>query len=122
MASNIIGGTATLKVGGVQYKLRGNFKVAPLETENTGVAGADGVHGYTVKHLVPYIEADISDWGGFSVVNVGTITGTTITLALGNGKVYTLTNAHISGPVVLDGVQGQMQVKFEGDSCPEVTA
>jgi hypothetical protein len=122
MASTAIGGTATLKVDGVQFRLRGNFKVMPNALERTGVAGADGVHGYTEKYLVPGIDGDISDNGGLSIQALLSITSSTITLDLVNGKSYILHSAWYAGPATLDGVQGQIPVKFEGTQCTEITA
>jgi hypothetical protein len=122
MASQAIGGTAFLKVDGAQVQLRGNFKVMPNLTENTGVAGADGIHGYTQKYVMPAIEADISDSGGLSVTALQNITSSTITLELVNGKQYVLANAWYSGQATLDAVVGQVPVRFEGTSCMELTA
>lgn len=122
MASQAIGGTAALKVDGTQYKLRGNFKVYPNDTERTGVAGADGIHGYTEKYVVPAIEGDISDDGGLSVQALLNITSSTVTLELINGKTYVLVNGWYAGQANLDGVQGQLPVRFEGTSCRELVA
>lgn len=122
MASNALGGTAFLKVDGTQYLLRGNFKVYPNNKERTGVAGADGVHGYTEKYDVPSIEGDISDTGGLSIQGLLNITNSTVTLELVNGKTYMLSNAWYAGQANLNGVDGSLPVKFEGLRCAEVLA
>ena len=122
MASSALGGTAFLKVDGTQYLLRGNFKVYPNLKERTGVAGADGVHGYTEKFNVPSIEGDITDTGGLSIQGLQNITNSTITLELVNGKNYILNGAWYSGQANLDAVAGTLPVKFEGLDCSEVLA
>ncbi|WP_298214626.1 phage tail tube protein [Acidocella sp.] len=119
MASQALGGTAFLKVDGTQYLLRGNWKVQPNNKQRTGVAGGDGVHGYTEKYLVPSIEGDISDMGGLSVQALQNIINSTVTLELVTGKTYVLQSAWYAGDGTLDGVQGQTAVKFEGMSCIE---
>ncbi|MDD2794362.1 phage tail tube protein [Acidocella sp.] len=122
MASNALGGTAFLKVDGQQFLLRGSFKVYPNTIERTGVAGADGPHGYTEKYNVPSIEGDISDSGGLSIQALTGITNSTVTLELVNGKTYVLSNAWYSGQANLDGVTGSLPVKFEGMRCAEILA
>jgi hypothetical protein len=122
MASNALGGTAFLKVDGNQYLLRGNFKVMPNTVENTGVAGADGPHGFTQKFNVPSIEADITDTGGLSVQALQNITNSSITLELVNGKTYLLASAWYAGQATLDAVTATLPVKFEGMSCNEILA
>lgn len=122
MAVTAIAGTAFIKVDGVQYDLRGNFKVMPATTENTGVAGADGVHGYTQKYVVPSIEADLTDTGGLSITTIYGLTNSTVTLELVNGKVYVLNQAWYSGPTNLNAVEGTLPVKFEGFNCTEILA
>lgn len=123
MAVAAIAGIAFLKVDGVQYDLRGNFKVMPATVERTGVAGGDGaVHGFTQKGLVPSIEGDLTDTGGLSISAITGLTNSTVTLELINGKVYVLNQAWYSGPTNLNAVEGSLPVKFEGFNCTEILA
>jgi len=119
MASVLIAGVAYLKVDGNQYRLLGSFAIGALTTEKTGVAGQDGVHGYTEKPIVPSIEAEISDIGSLSVQALQQITSSTVTAELANGKVYVLGGAWVSGMVSLDATMGKIKVKFEGMTMNE---
>jgi hypothetical protein len=120
MANNRIAGLAYLKVDGAQYALRGNLSVSPVRTVRTGVAGQDGVHGYTEAPTVPYIEGDVSDLGGLSLERLHAVADATVTAELANGKVYLLRQAWFAGEMVLNTVEGSMPVRFEGMSCEEI--
>jgi hypothetical protein len=122
MASNAIGGTAYLKIDGTQYKMRGNWKVAPNAVMRKGVAGMDGTHGYSESYQVQYAEGDISDAGGLSIQALQNLTNNTVTLALVNGKTYVVVNAWYASPGELDVVQGQTTVRFEGMDVEEMLA
>lgn len=121
MANKIIGGVAYLKVDGTQYSLRGNLKVSPSSRERTGVAGQDGVHGYTEVPRIPFIEGDISDSGGLSVLDLEKLTDVTVTAELASGKTYVLRNAWVSGAREVNAAEGSMTLRFEGLSCEEIT-
>ena len=80
--TNRIAGVVYLKVDGNQYALKGNLTVSPDLIERTGVAGQDGVHGYTEQVHVPYISGDISDSAGLSLEDLRAITNSTVTAEL----------------------------------------
>jgi len=120
MADNRIAGVAYLKVDGNQYALRGSLTVSPDAIERAGVAGQDGVHGFTEKPRVPSISGDISDSAGLSLTDLRAIVDSTITVELANGKQYVLRDAWTSDAFELNTVEGQIGVKFEGLKCEEV--
>ena len=60
MPQGPIAGTATIKVDGNMYPLKGNLTVSGSPLERTGIAGQDYVHGYQELPRVPYIECDLS--------------------------------------------------------------
>ena len=122
MANLNLGGVAFLKIDGVQYALRGSFKVQPSRVQNSGIVGQDSVHGYKTTPVIPFIEGDISDSGGLSLAALQGITNSTITAELANGKTYILAGAWYAGAPPLDTVEGKIQVKFEGLSCNELLA
>lgn len=120
MAAVAIGGTAFLKIDGVQYQLRGNLKVNASTRNRTAVEGMDDTHGYTEKVVTPSIDVEISDAGGLSLTTLKDITASTITAELGNGKTYVLESAWSDGTADLDTVQGMIAMKFCGLSLIEL--
>lgn len=116
-----IAGIAYLRVDGNQYPLRGNFTVSPSPTERSGIAGQDYVHGYSELPRVPFIEGDVSLHPDLSVDSVQAVVNATVTAELANGKVYVLRNAWCKSALELNTHDGQMRVRFEGDSCDEIS-
>jgi len=121
MAGPRIGGIAFVKVDGTQYPLRGNFTVSPSTTERNGVAGQDGVHGYTELPRVPFIEGDISLTTDVSIDVIDAITEATVTAELANGKVYVLRGAWTKSAQELNTNEGLTRVRWEGLACIELT-
>lgn len=114
-----IGGIAYLKWNGRQLALKGNFQVSPSATKRTGVAGQDGVHGYTEMPVVPSIQGDISLTADTSVEELDAIEDATVTAELANGKTYVLREAWTESSHVIDTAEGKIAIKFEGVSCDE---
>jgi hypothetical protein len=121
MASRIAG-IAYVKVDGTQYPLRGNFTVRPSATERTGLAGQDGVHGYSENPIVPSIAGDISLTSDVSIDTIGAITNSTVVAELANGNVYTLSQAWTKAAFELNTHDGLFHVVFEGVTCTELLA
>ena len=119
MANNRIAGVCFLKVDGQQYNLKGNLKITFSQSVRTGVAGQDGVHGFTEAPSVPYIEADLSDLGGMSLQTLAGVSNATVTAELANGKTYVLRQAWFSGEITANAADGTTPVKFEGMSMEE---
>jgi hypothetical protein len=120
MASNRIAGVAYLRVDGNQYALRGNLTVSIDLFERAGVAGQDGVHGFTETQRVPFISGDISDSAGLSLTDLRAIEDATVMAELANGKSYLLRNAWTADAHELNAAEGTIAVKFEGMKGEEV--
>lgn len=117
-----IAGIAFLKYDGNQMPLRGNLTVSPSEIERTGIAGQDGVHGYSETPRVPYIEGDVSLPPELSVEDLGNVTEATVTAELANGRTYVLTQAWTKAAFDLNTHDGMTRVRFEGFRCDELNA
>ena len=117
---NRFGGIAFWSVDGNQLAVRGNLEVMPSESERTGVAGQDAVHGYTELPIVPYIAADVSTLVGASIEDIDAVTDSTITAELANGTVFVLRNAWRAERSTVNTRDGQFHVRFEGMSCVEM--
>ena len=120
MACRRIAGVAYVFVDGRQYPLRGDLTISIDTIEREGVAGQDGVHGFTETPRVPWIEGSISDLGGLSLVTLQEMCDVTVTAELANGKVYVLRNAWTSTAREFDAAEGQATVRFEGMSAEEM--
>lgn len=119
---NRIAGVAFWKADGQQLAVRGNLTVMPSSRERAGIAGQDGVHGYSENPVVPYIEGEVSLLEGTSVEDIDAITSATITAELANGSVYVLREAWRAERSEINSKDGQFKVRFEGMSCDELTA
>jgi hypothetical protein len=119
MASRFAG-IAYVKVDGRQLPLRGNFTVSPSPLQRAGIAGQDGVHGFSEVPRVPYIEGDVSLTPDVSIEDLDDITGATVQADLANGKSYVLREAWTVSAFELNTHDGQTRVRFEGVSCHEI--
>lgn len=115
-----IAGIAYWKVDGSQLAVRGNLTVSPTLFEKTGIAGQDGIHGYSELPVVPYIQGDVSLVEGTSVEDIDAVTDATITAELADGRVYTLRNAWRAQRSEINSRDGQFTVRFEGMDCQEL--
>jgi hypothetical protein len=122
MACVSIGGIAYVKVDGTQYMLRGDLVVSWATTSRTGVAGMDGIHGYTEAPVIPYIHATFTDTGGLSMQQFHDMCDVTVTAELQNGKHYILVKAWVAGVQELNTTEGSIAVQFQGQYCEEVLA
>jgi hypothetical protein len=120
MALKRIGGTAFLKVDGVQVSLRGTLTIMPSNVTREGIAGMDGVHGFKETPRVPSIEIQISKTPEIKLTTLAGWTGKTVTADCADGTTFVLNDAFVSGDVSLDGNEGAVTVKFEGASCREI--
>lgn len=120
--SNRIGGTIFIKVNGQQYRAKGSwtFNLGRLKKEK--IAGADSVHGTKVTPQVPFIEGVITDHAGMSMTDLLDIEGATVTLELANGKVIALSDADFCGEGNGTTEEGEIEARFEGQSCEEIRA
>lgn len=111
-----IAGTAFFKVDGVQYSLRGNFKISLGSVERESVVGMDQYHGIKEMPHAASIECDLTDNPDIDINVLESLTNVTVTAELINEKVAVLRNASQVNKLDLDVGEGQMTVKFEGPS------
>jgi hypothetical protein len=117
-----VAGVAYLFVGGnqpAQYPLRGNFTVSFSGLDRAGIAGQDGIHGFSELPRVPYIEGDITLMRELNVEDIETITNATITAELANGHRYILKEAWCTARLDLNAHDGLVRVRWEGTECLE---
>lgn len=110
----IVGGTAYLKTNGQQYKLRGNLTYFAGSLEREDVVGMDGVHGYKEMPKAPFVQADLTDAPNLDAKQFETMTDVTVSIQLGNGKQFILSNAWCTQAPEMDASEGQGTVRFVG--------
>ena len=116
-----IAGVAYVSVDGGQLPLRGDFTVSPSSVEREMIAGQDGVHGYREMPRVPFIEGNISLTPEVSIETLDAMKNVTVTVELAVGKGYVLRNATMRAASEIDTAEGQVNLRWEGESCDEIT-
>ena len=120
--SNRIGGVLTFQVSGATYQVRGNWTVSPNMVKREGVAGQDGVHGYTEMPVVPGAKGDFTTTPGLSITALQNITNSTVQITLANGSTYVLTSAWANPAVEINTAEGRYAIEFGCMSCTETTS
>lgn len=115
-------GTLYVRVDGVQQALQGSWKIQPNNLQKKPREGQSGPLGPTVKFVTPYIKGELDDQGSVSIQALMSITNSTVTAELRNGKTYTLSGAWWGDDSEIDTEGGKVSVSFYGTSCIEVTA
>lgn len=116
-----IAGTAFVKADDQQFPLKGSLTVSPSMVEREMISGQDRVHGYKEMPRVPFVEMTVSTLGELSLERIEAMTGVTVTAELKNGRVYVFRNATCTAAFEIDTEEGQFTVKFEGESCDELS-
>lgn len=117
--SNRFAGVAYVNVSGTQLPVRANCTIHFATSVRTGIAGQDGVHGYSEMPAVPAIELDISNTEDVSAEAIQAMDDETVTATDASGKNYTLRNAWKSGTYELNTADGSVKVRFEGKGISE---
>lgn len=113
-------GTITLKANGSVLDAKGNFTYNLGRKLKKKIAGADRVHGTYRIVQVPFIEGLITDDGDLDVAALQDVEDATITLDLDNGKTIVLINACYASEGNITTEQGEIAVRWEGDSAEEI--
>lgn len=116
-----IGGTAYVKIDGVQYNFRGALKVNEGGKVRTPVMGGDArLHGFTSKYKEATAEFQLSDTGTLNVAALRAIESSTITLELGNGKSHVLSGGMQVDDPDTDNMEGMISIKFAGQTLTTI--
>ncbi len=122
--ANRVSGIIQFKIDGEVYLAKGSFTYSYGFESREPIIGSDTTHGFKTTVVPPSISGAITDDGTLNVVKLAAITDSTITLGLGNGKVFVLRNAWSNNP---EGIQGsteesEIAVSFTGKSAEDVAA
>lgn len=122
MASkNRIGGLIQFKVDGEIYNAKGNFSYMVNKTKKEMIVGADGVHGYSEKFQVPYIEGALTDTSDLNLTALQNSSDVTATLELYNGKMIVIEQGVYASDGVVSTEEGEIEMRFEGMDGREVS-
>lgn len=114
-----VGGTITLRVGGVRRKAKGEFTYNLGLPKRTPVVGADGVHGYKEEPQAPKISGKITDEGGLSLAEILTLRNTPVSLELANGKVIEGRACYYTGEGDVTTGEGEIAFEISGEAMWE---
>ena len=113
-------GILFVKVDGVQRDIIGDWTYNFGGPKREAEMGPDRVHGYKETVQNPFVEGEIRDARGLSVVELINITNSTITMELANGKVFVLRQAWWAADGDIGTEEANIQARFEGLSAEEV--
>jgi len=108
-----VGGTLFVKANGRRLQAKGNWEYREPGVQRESVIGADGVHGYTIKHLPGLIRGDVTLDGSFSMAELRGLTDATLSLETARGDVCNLTDAYYTEEGIANTEEGNTSVAFE---------
>lgn len=115
------GGMIFIKADGVQFDVKGQFEYNLGVPKRDPVIGHDGHHGHKALPQEAYISGEFTDDVDLDLKNdLLSIENATITLELYNGKVIVLRGAYYSGTGNVQTEEGNIEVRFTGDSASEI--
>ena len=116
-----IGGTLQIKSNGLPIYAKGEFTYNTGRPKREKVVGMDVVHGSKSMPQVPFIEGATSDRPDVDTEAIKNTEGATVILVLNNGKTVILRNADYSADGDTTTEEGEIQLRFEGDSCDVIS-
>ena len=114
------GGLIQVQANGEIFDAKGSWSYNLGRPKREPIIGADGVHGYTEKPQVAYIEGEITDRGSLDLNALVTLTEATVTLQLANGKVVVLRDGWYAGDGKVGAEEANIEVRFEGKGAEEI--
>jgi len=118
-----VGGTIELSVAGVVYSAKGAFTWNLGKPKRGAVLSSSlAVAGYKEEPQVPYVEGAITDAGTTDLDAMLNLTAGTVALRLANGKTLVLAGAFFAGEGEGNTEEGEVAVRFEGETMEEVPA
>lgn len=115
-------GPITFQTNGEIQECRGKFTYNLGKPKKEPIVGSDGkVHGWKVIPQVAFIEGTITDRGNLDVAALLTMTDTTATLGLPNGKCVVLHDACQVGEGTADSEEAEIPIRYEGRSAEEIS-
>ena len=116
MAQRRESGAAYLQVDGTTIYAEGSFAVPLTTVQREALVNAGQVIGWDETEIAPYITAQIRITSQTDFESICNSTALTVRVEFASGRVYTLSNAYITGdPPTLDET-GLATVTFTGET------
>lgn len=112
---NQVTGRVFITVNGARLASKEGAKLDMGGVTRTGVAGDSGVHGYSEKTEIPFIECTISHKADTDMVALAAWANESATFQTDTGQTYLLRNAWLAKPPELS--KGEISLRLEGVSC-----
>lgn len=110
-----VAGVCYIKADDIQFEVKGGVECPMSSTIREPVESlANDAGSYSEKGMTPYVKLTAIFEPDFDIIKVSTATDLTITAELANGKVYTLTEAYLSGETPVKGDEGEVDLNFNG--------
>jgi hypothetical protein len=120
MAAIAKSGIVYIKLDGVQYMAKGDFKYKLGGLKREASRGVDGHTAMKEMFENGKIEGNIADPGSLDLKAIQTAENISVQLEMNNGKVVVLRNAFYTGDAEMDAIEGQTTIVFEGPECVEM--
>ena len=114
---NQVTGRVFITVNGTRLASKEGAKLNMGGVSRTGVAGDSGVHGYSEKTEIPYIEGAISHKANTDMVALAAWANETATFQTDTGQTFLLRNAWLAKPPELS--KGEISLRIEGVTCEQ---
>lgn len=121
MANQRIAGPIQVQVNGEVFRAKGNFTFNLGRGMREAVIGSDAVHGYKETPQVPFIEGEFTDAGDMDMDALVSLVNATVTIDLGNGKMFALYDAWFAGEGTGNSEEANLAVRFEGIGAEEIS-
>lgn len=115
-----VGGIIEVKANGELYSAKGSWTYNLGRPKRESIVGSDAVHGYKEMPQVPFIEGAVTDRNDLDLTSLLELADATVTLQLANGKIIVLRNAVFAADGNVTTEEGEVEVRFEGQSAEEV--
>lgn len=114
-----LAGIVALQIDGVSFVVRGGAKYRANNVERETIRAQSGIPGYKEMPMAGRIEAVLSDAGDLSVGLLGSLTLSTVTMQLANGKGVTGAAMWVVESQEVETEEGQFSIAFEGPLVEE---
>lgn len=114
-------GTANFKVNGVAYNVAGDFSVMALSKKRNVLVGLDGNVAFQEEFVSPMFEGTLRDHADQDIVALMALENATVQLELANGTSWEIGNASYTGEGTLSVREGEVQVRFNGQTIRRLT-
>ncbi len=110
-----VAGIVFIKADDIQFEVTGGVE-CPLSTvmREPVESLANDAGSYSEKNITPYVKLSAVFDKDLDIDKVTTATDLTVTAEMANGKVYTLTEAYLSGETPAKGDEGLIDFNFNG--------